>query len=869
MQGRYLLAVLAWATMPGGGGAGAAAEVPLRPIAEIHRLARESLPPNAMVRVRGTVTLYQPQEGDWFLEDATGAVYVRPGNRRIRPQSGQLVELTARVLFDSFAPDLEADHLVSLGPAQFEPRLSTIGAVNGGAEDCRLVRLQGRVVDFERSRWDEATSSWRIFFGLSDGTRVTRVKAPGDPRTIQNLIDAEVEVAGIATVVPGPSGRQENSRLLARTADDVRVLRAPSHAAKFAEPLTPLDQLLRFRNGGFHLDAVHVAGTVAAIEPGEAIYLVGDRAAVLVRTAQLLEAQIGDRMEVVGYPVSPSPVPRLDRAICRRIGPGRAPSPVDATWNQLVAGAHNGELVQIETRLLDLSRRYDTWFLTLDIGSVPARQIAVAEWRTTQKLEIEPGSTLRLTGVALSDAGSLVSRRYLRLLLRGRDDIQVVAGPPWLSTSGARTLFGLLVGFLVIAAIATVLLRRQVRQKTAQIRDQLQKEALLEKRFGDLFENASDAIYSLDEDNCVLSWNRTAEAITGYPREMVVGSPLDRISDPEDANQMRAFRNSLRSGGESTRNEFRYRHASGERRYCEVSARLVSNEGRSIIECIARDTTERNLAAQTLERAKEAAEAASLAKSRFLANMSHELRTPLNGVLGMTGMLAASDLPPDQRSWAEMAHGSGEMLLALINDILDLSKIEAGAMRLERIAFNPSASIEAVARVLRPLAERKHLELKLELTGLPEVVMSDPLRFQQILFNLAGNAIKFTAHGSVTIAVQCDDGDCLFTVRDTGIGIHPEQQARLFQPFSQADDSTTRQFGGTGLGLVISRQLVRLMNGEMGVESVAGEGSCFWFRSRGKWPRGPWQSLSAASARPPLSLATVCWWRRITTSTSG
>ena len=170
------------------------------------------------------------------------------------------------------------------------------------------------------------------------------------------------------------------------------------------------------------------------------------------------------------------------------------------------------------------------------------------------------------------------------------------------------------------------------------------------------------------------------------------------------------------------------------------------------------------------------------------------------------------------------------MLLALINGILDLSKIEAGAMRLEHVAFDPLECIQGVARVLTPLAERKQLHLSLNIRGLPPAVRSDPLRFQQILFNLAGNAIKFTPSGTVTIEAFGEDGYGLFAVRDTGIGIEPEVQARLFQPFFQADDSTTRQFGGTGLGLVISRQLVHLMQGEMGLESVPGEGSRFWFR---------------------------------------
>ncbi len=801
----------------------------IRPIADIHRLTRENLAQNSVVRLRGSVSLFQPENGDWFLEDSSGAVYVRPGYTKTKVLTGHQVEVVGKVTLDGFAPDMVAESVQDLGPSPLPPRLVTMAEAGSGSVDSRLIKVRGHVVDFERSRRNEATGGWHLFFRITDGQNFLLVKAPGDAHEIHRLVDAEVEVTGVSAARFGPDGRHESSRLLARTAADVTILRGPPHETRFADPLTPLNRILRFRNGGMELGPVHVAGVVAAVEPGEAFYLVGDDAGLLVRTAQLIDVKLGDRLEVVGYPVSPSPVPRLDRALCRWVGPGPAPKPRSIDWKRLLAGSRNGELVQVETRLLDLSRRYDTWFLTLDIGGVPARQIAVAEWRTPEPLDLEPGSILKLTGVTLSDAGSIVSRRYLRLLLREKSDIAVVQGPPLLSSSGARAFLGLLIGCILIGGAAAFILRRQVRQKTTQIRIQLEKEALLEKRFGDLFENASDAIYSLDADNRVLSWNRTAELITGYRRDQMVGRQLDWISDAADAAKIRAFRAAVRRG-EPVRDEFRYVHASGAWRYAEISARLVNTEGQTIIECIARDTTERHAAAHALERAKEAAEAASLAKSRFLANMSHELRTPLNGVLGMTELLVASNLPREQHEWAELARGSGEMLLVLINDILDLSKIEAGAMRIEHIAFDPRASIESVARVLQPLAERKQLRLELDLQDLPAAIKSDPLRFQQILFNLAGNAIKFTAQGSVIIEARAAEGVGYFAVRDTGIGIRPEEQQRLFQPFSQADDSTTRQYGGTGLGLVISRQLVRLMNGEMGVESTPEVGSRFWFR---------------------------------------
>ena len=822
---------------------------PLTHVIQARKLTEQQANQKYPLHFRVVVTY--ATDGDLFVQDSTGGIWVnRPPNLAL-PKVGQLLDLEGVTTQTDFAPDVAQPRWRVVGDAPIpKPDHPTYDQMASTSEDAKWVELEGMV----RSAVEVApnpNSSRHLLINLAvDGGKLL-VEIPENSPRSEQWVGARVRVQGVCAALFNDNNQLIGLILRTPRLSFVKVLTS-APPDDFAIPASQIAGIQRFTFGGTPSQRVRVKGVVTAYLSNHAFYLTDESGSLYVETNQSSPLRPGDRVDVLGFRGLVDTRPALQDAVFRKIGEAPAPVPFRTTPEEALQKMQD-RLVSLEGWLTAVSLLPRERVLVLRQGNALFTAILDDQIAGLRPASLREGSLLRVTGICLVDqdinggqtsAGG-VQQTSFKIQLRSPQDVEVLKYPPWLTGDRALSILGILAAIIAATLGWVTILRRRVRGQTEIIRTTL--------------ESTADGILVVDSHGKVVTFNQKFAEMWKVPEEVlatrdehaILGYAVGKLKDP--GQHLERVRQLYADPEAQTDDLIEFKDGRVFERHSEPQRIGGKSVGRV---WGFRDTTERQRFEAELERAREAAEAASNAKSEFLANMSHEIRTPMNGILGMTELALGTDLDREQREYLDAVKHSADSLLTLINEILDFSKIEVGKLSLEPISFDLRYHIGQAIKTLAVRAHQKDLELACYVPPeLPKFVVGDPTRLGQIILNLVGNAIKFTEKGEVVMRVVLEGQDTNgmsmhFTITDTGIGIPPEKQKLIFEPFTQADASTTRQYGGSGLGLSISSRLIRMMQGRIWLESEVGKGSTFHFTAH--FGLGTGETPEAPSADPAV-----------------
>jgi PAS domain S-box-containing protein len=817
-------------------------------VARIRALSPEDAKNAYPVKIRGVITYENTRLKVYFIQDESAGIFFGTWDDEYDLKLGQEVLLEGVTAPGQFAPIITNSSIRVLGAGRLPPdkEISPDMAASGN-EDSQWVVLEGVVHPMQY-----ADGVYNFNFITNIGSIRTGIVMPQSV-SIERLIDARVRIRGVFATIFNQYRQLSAYRLSVASLDQVRILQA-APPDPFSTPAEPIQDLLHYSGKSSFSHRVRVEGTVTLRR--ESLLYIEDKTGGLEIQENDTTARIGDLVDAVGYAVPGDYSPLLLEAVVRRAGQGTRSLPPLISAEEALAGKFNNRLVQIDALLMDLvnSSTHQTLILQADHLSFNAVLDHGAQGRFH---DLRQGSTVRLTGICSAQAETSdtvgVGRVPIsfRIFLRSPKDIAVIHQAPWWSLRNTLAALGFTIVAICLALAWIVGLRRRVNAQTADLQAQTAE-------LNSLIDNNPVAIVTLNPNHLVRMCNPAFEKLFGHrQKEILNQSLMDLVVGNEFRTEAEAAQ-SENAQGKTIHMVTQRQRSDGSLMDVEVFAVPLRVAGKTMGTLVLyQDITERKRVEEALRTAKEDAEAASRAKSEFLANMSHEIRTPMNGIMGMTELVLDTDLNPEQRTYLNLAKTSADSLLSLINDILDYSKIEAGKLEIDAIAFNLGDSLGDTMETMSVRAHQKQLELAFQIDpDVPGMLVGDPGRLRQIIVNLVGNAIKFTEQGEVVVYVKTesrteDDIQLRFTIADTGIGIPLDKQAAIFEAFQQADGSMTRKYGGTGLGLTISSRLVELMKGRIWVESEPDKGSRFHFIATFALQKAP---FTAVVPKDPMTL---------------
>lgn len=787
---------------------------------QIHEMSRSEARRGYPVHLKAVVTYYGGSPPDLFIHDSTGGVWVNlpAGAPALKPHD--LIEIEGVTEQPDFAPQIGRPRwqVVGHAPLPTAPRV-TFGQMASTREDGQWVSVQGIVRTAEIGSADHM-----LMLGIAMDDGLITAEIPSFQRAVpERLIDAVVEARGDCGAIFNPRNQLIGVALYVPGLDQVRVVKA-SPPDPYTLPLEPILELQRFSLHQALGHRVHVRGGVTLDVPGAYLYISDKSGSLYVQTRQQTPLQPGDRVDAVGFPGVVDRHPALEDAVFRVVGKGPVPVAPQVTAAQALQGEYDSALVKIQGTLTQAALTPGQSLLVLRQGSAMFTAASQAKFPLSELAGLREGTLLQMTGICVVDTDVTGLSTGFKIRFDTPREIVVLRRPSWWTAQRALAMGGAL-SILILAVLGWAeILRRRVQSRTETIRASL--------------ESTGDGILVVDSHRKVVNANRKFQELWGIPESVMSARDGNKLIEhiTDQLKEPKAFLakvKELYSHPEVKSDdviEFKdgrvfERHSEPQKVNGKVAGRVWGFH----------DVTERHRAEKELQHAKEAAEAANQAKSEFLANMSHEIRTPMNGVIGMMELALDTRLTAEQRGYLTLARTSADSLLTVINDILDFSKIEAGRMELDTIEFDLPDCLEETAQSFALRAAEKGIELACDMRPeVPRMVHGDPTRLRQVIVNLLGNALKFTQRGEVVLRVEVESRDdervqLHFSVTDTGVGIPAEKQKLIFEAFSQVDSSTTRKYGGTGLGLTISSRLVKMMGGAIWVESEMNRGSRFHF----------------------------------------